>query len=475
MIYATRHDNILVISSASEFTEYEEFRNTLLGDDTVAARQASMVERLTDEKAKGYKLPPLIVEFDDESAYQSFTSKWNVEVIRPNAARERQIEMAERIKSEVEEEDHDRRTLEEIHGLQENDPWDHATEEQKEASKKLAEKMKELRAQGGVTDDSFGGNLTKESKIRVNAVNARQDAEGNITVDSIRATKTTLSVYQIDASSEAIEKALDQLGIPENRVEHVEGGIKILLHSFQVQMFKDEFEKAEETYTITLLDEEIPDLIPVKGVYFRLFVKDQKIADVGELIRAEAEYVYADDVEDGSHYLFSREADAEAAGIAMIKGGYEAKIVGVNQKNQEIVAGEGVKVIDSKAEKEVTDPRPWNERAKEYKKLKKKERQAIIDGIKPDEIIFTVEHRENQNDCVAYFTPLSHFRATKTIYDGPLPIDHLLPERLEKHHEGVYVARRADPHLLVAELCKKGFKESLALRFEVNSSKEDLV
>lgn len=479
MIFAARHEDTLIISSASTFEEYEVFKRELLSDPKLDTQIASRVMLFTDERVKSFQFPPVLVNFEADAALGDFVSARQISILTDGSARSAQYDMMADIVEQIEDEKNDRRTLGEIFELETDDPWDRSTEQQREDSKKLDEKMKELRKTGGLTGDSFGGKVKKG--INVHEIGVAQNKDGTYEAKTVGASKSTLGIYKLEGAREELEKVFNLLQIPLNRIEEVEGGgVEVMLHSFQIKLLTDALHQEGITYTLTRLGREAPDLAP-QGIYWRLSVKEMSVADVQKHFHTDAQGdstfdpVYSEDIDDESVYFFEREAKAEAFKDGLAVSGVEVSVEAVNQKNEPILSGaSGAKIVDRGAvTAAVTDPRVWNDRAKEWPKRGKKKIEEAIAGIKCEEYCFTVQNRPREQDCLVWFAPLTYFEQNQKLYhDGPLFLDDKVLPNMEKIEEYLFLVKRADQYMLTAELCHKGFRESWMLRFRVNSQEE---
>jgi hypothetical protein len=116
---------------------------------------------------------------------------WNEQQIKQAEAWEKEVAAAQAEDREVTGE-----TLEEIHGLTENDPWDKRSPEMKAQDAALREQLKEMQKKGAISgDDSFGdantqrGATEKSSDVTVTDIRGKQAADGRIEIDSAIAHK----------------------------------------------------------------------------------------------------------------------------------------------------------------------------------------------------------------------------------------------------------------------------------------------
>lgn len=90
----------------------------------------------------------------------------------------------------------DHRTIEEIFGLDHNDPWDKRTPEQIEKANEMKEKMKDAAKNGQVSGESFSPRKRKDDLARVWETKGHENADGTITIDSVLAVKGQITRRQ---------------------------------------------------------------------------------------------------------------------------------------------------------------------------------------------------------------------------------------------------------------------------------------
>lgn len=444
MKYGFLHsDNTIIVLAADTLEEFELGREENIDImDRLTIRELSNVEilpyRVTDESAIAvYPIVTALDLMDDMITCE----KHRLEIEAP-----------------------DRRTLAEIHDLEENDPWAKNDEEHAESRKAMNEQMKKIRDAGGLTDDSFGGSMQEGVQIRgIDTVITEQD----VTVKAT-AIKSTLSAYELVAQTD-FDNLLNIINIPENRVDEMEEGRMVVrLHSFQTKVISQFLERENVEFSLVRLtvDKENPFSDFTRGdtsqsIYFCAIFENSKTAD-----RVVSGTIAQHDHEGSAWYVFLRKADA----IALIDPSQgDQYVMATNRDGLPIIGKEnGVfGVVDTGAEIKVIDPRPWNDRANELTKMSEEELTELWKKFSYSEYIFCAISEGKSTDI--YITPATYFEEHETFWDGELYIraDDLkttLRNQIKPHVFRVPNDRNTALHLMH----RAGLEESIALHLHVN-------
>jgi hypothetical protein len=235
--YKEKVDNCIatIVSAADTVEEYEEW----VGKVSIQSPHpnfaeysvSKLMDHLTRDEFHGYKRPVLIVLHSDIIQRDRFVDEWEITQVQTAIARDMQKTMVfrkseeDRAKREALEESQASidgtelvgRSIEELYGLTENDPWDKRSEEQKQSDTEAKKLMKDLQKQGKISDDSFGGadvqrkakaeankNTVAESKdsvAHVTDIRTKENADGSIEIDNALARKFHGEVDQIAAKA----------------------------------------------------------------------------------------------------------------------------------------------------------------------------------------------------------------------------------------------------------------------------------
>jgi len=206
MLYGyTQNSRTLVIAAADTYEEMLEFSNTL--GQFPGSRQTSFVDHLKSE-FKDYRKPVFIIPFGSDKQLHQWC-EGQVELV--NAKRCVEIHQA-MIEDLVDNEEDDRKPLEDVFALKDEDPWDLRSEEQKAAEAQAAAANKKISDQvsKNISGSSFGGNKSRdveetlriediqkinESAIAVSAT--KQSKRSNEKIETIEDLLTLASEYEV--------------------------------------------------------------------------------------------------------------------------------------------------------------------------------------------------------------------------------------------------------------------------------------
>lgn len=481
MIYAVQIDDTIIVSAASTLEEFEDFKAADHEFEGATAEIADILEMMTNPNLKGYRAAPLVITCQDRDAANTIISDHMLHLQSIRESRDTHEAMLEHARLEQElGKPIDRRTLGEIHGLDEFDPWKkEQSDEAKASHQKQSEQMKKVREAGGITGDSFDGALGEG--VNVHSANVTVDDKGNVTNVSVMATKSTLSAYEI-----TVPKATDfdiifnELRIPENRVEEQdETRAVIRLHDFQLKQIANVFENHRIVYTITRMVEEgegdqTKNIIEGHDdlyLFFSVQIGNALIANMLPIIDAanidQSVILAMHDFEDSCWFVCANESHAEEISQAIDAAGHANTIVAVNRRGQAILGvGADARIVDTN-KKIVTDPRPWNDRAAEIDAMSDDDREKLMKSIKASEFIFVIRDHPKYR-TVVQITPETYFRENNVMWEGEMPILALVPEKFLTHVEGNTYACSYDLDLAKANMCRFGFNESLLMQLHVN-------
>lgn len=446
MLYALQEDLKSIIAAADSLVEFEAAVTELCAvkpEGVESVELAGFMEMLTD--FEGFKNAPLIVVHVDEAARDAFYEKHSVTVLKKFAMLSKQGEMMSEVEVDPYFDTNDTRTLAEIHGLDEEDRWDTRTPEEKERDKAYEEAYKKAKQAGELSGDSFGPSKKAkkegESDLAVTQVNMSHDADGNIVIDDVKAFKGWGDDSEADDETAEVE-------VP--------------------QMSEAEID--------ALADDEDASIDPcgVIAIYHRVDVENVKLPEVRKVLEA-AEIdldmsIRRRNYSGGCWIACIRQLQAEQWAKVLNDAGFATEVYAVNDRGERILAKglTGVSVVDT-SEEAKEEPRPWNDRAGEYRKMKKAEKEELWKKVKPDEFIFCGAYEGAVKGSVLFITPLSYFKKHKKFWDKPLDIGHILPIDLKEVEPGVYRSHSRDWNHLSYAMNSKGFKESMLLQLYLNN------
>ena len=203
-----------------EFTSFvdaikgqEEGRNW---NETYAS---TFLDAMRSDAFKGYKHSVLAVYHDDEAQRDAFWAEWPMlQEVQTAHGRDRQADMLHDAKVEhqkaTETEEDRSRTIEERTGLDKNDPWDRRSEEEVAADEEMKKKMKEMRAKGDMSGDSFGGaDDQRNSRERPGANNVPGAYGRTQAQEAIREFEPETETDSL--SNDELAAKLTQMGVPD--------------------------------------------------------------------------------------------------------------------------------------------------------------------------------------------------------------------------------------------------------------------
>ena len=481
MLSAVKYDTSLVVFAADEVEDFKEFRdNPPSLPDGCDASVADFIEMMTDARVKDFKIAPLLIECPSSAEVEQIINQLSLDLALPRAAREMQEVMIQR--QELREElaldkAPDRRTIGEIHGLDKHDPWDQRSDEQKEREKKVDEAMRKAREKGGLTGDSFGGKET--GKLTVRETTIKTNSNDDIVGVDIRAVKNSMIPFRLEIKGSPDFTAIfDDLLIPENRITVIDANtVDIMMHAHQVEPLTQYLESKNFDFTIRALDVKEATTVLIEDtsteIFYSVQVPNAKVSTVTQSLTTGgidlSTLAGMHDTDEGCWIAFAREKQAIEAAEAVIMGGNACTVVAINRQGQAILAdaANGVRVVDTTVD-EVQEPRPWNDRADEIAAMTDDEKAELFKGIKGAEFLFTAE-RHREKGTVVYIVPETYFLSQHEMWAGEMPIEHLLPENfLRKIEPGVYSVKSLEYNLVIANLARFGFVESLRLSMHLN-------
>jgi len=221
-----------LVTSASTIEEYMSFLDVVRGQ-AIDKRNfnemytSKVLQHLVEDLYKGFKKPIHVFYHDDEAQRETFMTEWNIKVLENGVqARDKQSDMlfektlrdenaekAARNAAEKAAEDAGveykgprEKTLAELHGLEENDPWDRRSEEEKEQDREMKEMMRKAKEAGTMSDDSFSsppadptatpermgkpGEASPNGKLSITDTDGIIRADGSLDISKITAVKT---------------------------------------------------------------------------------------------------------------------------------------------------------------------------------------------------------------------------------------------------------------------------------------------
>ena len=463
MIYAFEDKLVTFVTAGDSLEEFEQLIAKIDAMDgvllqskgVVSADQAGMMEMLTEDVFGGLTKAPLVITHaSNQDARAAFLAEFNIVILKRNAAVKKQIDMLDALVEDPYSPDAtDTRTIEEIYGLAENDPYDKRTEEEiesDEAKKKLWDAAKKA---GDLSGDSFGPNPKKseESKASVTDIKTSIGADGKIQIDSVIGVK---GLHDAPKAPKASNRTMDQI------ISGIAGGDTKAMEEAKAAA------EAEEDSTDMTVDPE-----GMVAIFYKVEVADKKLSDIRStafLGQFDLDLAAAmRNSPTGSWVAFARQAQAEEMEALLVSHGFEVKSYAVNDLGERLVP-EGVEVVDASAPK-AEKPRPWNRMASKIAGMTEEERKENADSLSTSEFIFCGNYEGAVLGTIIYITPRSYFAEHGKMWDQPLEIQAMLPRDFVEISPGVYRSMARDWNNISFDLASRGMKENLSLQIHLNN------
>lgn len=221
MLYAIHDGPMTIVAAADNLVELEAFQSAASRDgEIVDHRRPEPFEMLSDDRYRGLRVPPLVFEFADNAARDSFAARHGLVLVKQNALIDKHADMLAAQEQDPYSGDFDdKRKIGEIHGLDQSDPWDRRSDAQKaqdEQMKKLYEEAKKAGTLSG--DGSFAA--PKDPRVQITDIHSTEHADGTVTIDNVLAVKglhedTAKEIEEAEAAARAKpkERALDKMTV----------------------------------------------------------------------------------------------------------------------------------------------------------------------------------------------------------------------------------------------------------------------
>lgn len=488
MIYGYIKDStVIVVGAADNLAEYQDFYKLIIHEEnpTFVCSQPEFDDLLMNYK--GFREPPYVFDFKTNDAAMAFAESHQITLGPPHYIADKQREMV-KPKGYGGDNDYfaDKRTLGEMYGLNEYDPWDTRTEEEKTQDEKHKKVADEAKKKGNLTGESF--TQSSEPTLQVDTVRVSKDADGNYQIDDILAYKGLYSKSVEEIKSEHQYKidfaqpinVNSALGIDLSEYLTPDGSLMMsdptLAH--RVALFY-----GNEPSQVVLLNEDGLPAEPNEEVaaillntrdkiYHKIFIEnarlEQIIENVPHLILEKS--VDRGETRDGCWFVFHAKPSAmmvEASLKTFLSLFITAiKIFPVNIRGEQLVP-EGINMFEEKPF--VEPPRPWNERAHELDNMTAEELEANYKSLSGREFLFSGKYIDAQAGCIMYVTPRSYFEKTGETWTGEfLDISIILPMDVKEISPGVYQTRSREWMSLYHDMQKRNFTESMAFQLYIN-------
>ena len=464
MNYAFEDKLVTYVTAGDSIEEFEQLIAKIDAIDGVAlgmkgivsADQAGMMEMLTEDVFSGLTKAPLVITHTSNSDLRAaFYAEFGVAVLKRNAAIKKQVDMMDALIEDPYSPDaKDTRTIEEIHGLVDNDPFDHRTAEEMEADEEKKKLWDKAKKSGDLSGDSFGPNPNRKKKssepqTHITDVKTSIGADGRIQIDSAIGVKGLHDKPKVASS-----RSLDDI------LAGVTGGDQSALDAAKAAVDND-----ADSEDVTV------DPQGMVAIFYKLDLDGKKLADLRACAAAhnfDLDLAAAmRNSPTGSWVAFARQIQAEELEAILTAAGFGVKSYAVNDIGERLVP-EGIEVVDvssPKAEK----PRPWNWMASKIEAMSEEERAENEGSISTSEFIFCGNYEGADQGTIIYITPRSYFSEKGEMWGEPLNINAILPRDFVEVSPGVYRSMSRDWNHISFDLASRGMKENLSLQIYLNS------
>lgn len=207
MLYGYRKDKTTLVVTAianNNVAKYEEWFATVESNELVSdVRQTSFMDHFSDEFGR-CQTGVYIFEFADEAKLTEFAEQQEVTILKKEMSFDRHADMVNFDAPDYYDIS-ETRTIEELEGLDQNDPYDRRTDEEKAEDAAHRAKVEELKKSGQLSGDgSFTPRKPKEgdSDAHVTDIRTVRNADGTVSIDNVLAVKDYSNLKKTLAESD---------------------------------------------------------------------------------------------------------------------------------------------------------------------------------------------------------------------------------------------------------------------------------
>lgn len=194
LLYGYRKDSVTVVTASHGNTQIlVNWANALpTSDVTFVSRRETEFSDAFEPEFKRLRHEVFIFDHTNTQQQDEFISKHGITILNPQTAWDRHDTMVEFDVPDFYDVA-ETRTLEEIEGLTENDPWDRRTPEQIEQDNKMKEMIDAMKKAGEISSDgSFDARKAHENgdnTAHVTDIRTTVNADGTVSIDNVLARK----------------------------------------------------------------------------------------------------------------------------------------------------------------------------------------------------------------------------------------------------------------------------------------------
>jgi hypothetical protein len=487
MIYGNKDGLFLIVGAADTISEYQTFYKNVIESDGVGfiqCTQPDFMEMISDNRFRGFKEAPYVFEFASIELQSYFLHIHQIHACPLYYIADKQTEMLKPTKDPFFT---DKTPLGEVYGLNERDPWDSRTEEQKEKDAEHKKSANASKKEGGLTGDtSFD---FKTEKVQVRRVDVTQNEDKTYDVKEILAVKGLFDKDEVEIETPKTHRLdvlpIENMGhvyrdfpeIKSHLKEDDDGNFildEVLAHRLclYLRSINTEVKLFEDNCEIEPNEDVAQRVFKAKDkIYFRvnvdstLFLATQyfgnaindKIVDRGQIGKA-------------CWFIFNAKTTAMLVQVQLetrpFDNVFKTEIYPVNVDGERLVP-KGIELHEE--EEFVEPPRLWNERAAEITTMTEEQLAENKKSISGKEFYFSGSYIDAQVGCIMYVTPKSYFLRTDSFWKGDLGISELLPVDLKLIAPGIYQTRSREWMNLYHDMISREFTESMGFQLYMNS------
>lgn len=477
MIYYFSDLNRAIVCAGDTVEEFINLVNWVhLNPTEFAFENTEITDLYTDSALRGLALPPLIIQKTD---LVGVTNIGGFDL--HGFTRDQAIEKSEKMVTVEENIFEDTRTVAERLGINEVDPWDHRTEEEKAKAAEFQAKIddaKKKQAGREMSGDSFGAfvGAKAEPGVKVLDVHAHQEADGKIVVDKMLAhkkeadTEEEIPEYQLPVEAH-IRTFIPAANVTENPMDialllgilkYVDHGDAIvfrgplhILHRF-IAALTEHVAIIDDAPVVFNADyAAMVDFAGPQSRFYKLTFETPLAALSHEL---DEMGIYLDKlcaargVMPTGCWLASWTKPGAEKVQRRLDLTPEAVLSVVNREGHDAEAKVG--------EVPVIPPRPWDEDTTAWNALSTTEQEETLAKVKGDE--FVVCGRPNGAwEIRVQVVPIAYFYREGRLWEHALPISKLLPQRVEEISPTLYKIERNNWDEEYHQWAAKGFNRDM--------------
>jgi hypothetical protein len=208
MLYGYRKDKLTTVVTAvanNNYAAYEAWFRSLQDDTDLVVNvyETNFMDHFSEEYSRAQS-PVFVISHPSDEGAQKFIEKHEITLLKTQMAWDRHDDM---VKFDAPDyyDISETRTIEELEGLDQNDPYDRRTDDEKAEDAAYRAKVEELKKSGQLSGDgSFTPRKPKEgdSEAHVTDIRTTRNADGTVSIDNVLAVKDYSNLKKTLADSD---------------------------------------------------------------------------------------------------------------------------------------------------------------------------------------------------------------------------------------------------------------------------------